>query len=191
MLSGSFPPIAAIRFDRVHGRSMTRAMSKRPLRSLLLLASPISTVAQAVAPIGMQSGSHQVHFRNDDLRAQRIARKLLGKEIAEEQDLPPGENTLWTAWVNLARGPSRQLFVMYGCSPTGNCGLYGYERSNSRWRLVLNSDAQICSILPSSHNGRRDISAYMHGSATDGTLKTYWWRRNRYVRVSERDVIFK
>jgi hypothetical protein len=30
----------------------------------------------------------------------------------------------------------------------------------------------------------------MHGSAIEGTVKTYWWRRNRYVRVSERDLVF-
>jgi hypothetical protein len=31
----------------------------------------------------------------------------------------------------------------------------------------------------------------MHASVNEGTLKTYWWRRNRYVRVSERDLIIK
>ena len=170
---------------------MNGAISKRLVHSLLVLASGMSSVGQAAAPIGTQSGSRPVHFRSDDVRAQRIARKLLGKEIEQEEDAPPGANSLSTAWVNLARGPSRQLLVMYGCSPTGNCGLYGYEQRNSHWRLILDSDAQICSILPTFHGGRRDISAYMHGSATDGTLKTYRWRGNRYVRVSERDVTFK
>jgi hypothetical protein len=132
-----------------------------------------------------------VRFRNDDFRAQRIAREALGKEFSDEQDAPSGVNSLRTAWVNVSHGSAPELFVMHGCSPTGNCGLYGFERANGRWRLVLNSVAQMCSILPSSHGGQRDISAYMHGSATEGTLKTYWWRRNRYVRVSERDVIFK
>jgi hypothetical protein len=28
----------------------------------------------------------------------------------------------------------------------------------------------------------------MHGSATESTIKTYWWRDNRYVRVSLREV---
>jgi hypothetical protein len=30
----------------------------------------------------------------------------------------------------------------------------------------------------------------MHGSATEGIAETYWWRRNRYVRVSEGDLVF-
>ena len=170
---------------------MNRGSSKWPLRSLLLLASALSSAGQAAARVENGSGSRQVHFSGDDLRAQHIARKLLGEEITAEKDLPRGENTLWTAWVKVSHRKAPYLFVMFGCSPTGNCGLYGYERTNSRWREILNSDAQMCSILPSSHGGRRDISAYMHGSATEGTLKTYRWRRNRYVRVSERDVIFK
>jgi hypothetical protein len=31
----------------------------------------------------------------------------------------------------------------------------------------------------------------MPGSATEGTIKTYWWRKNRYVRVSERERIWR
>jgi hypothetical protein len=103
----------------------------------------------------------------------------------------PRAGQLLTAWVNVSHAKGPDLFVMYGCSPTGNCGLYGFERAKSGWRLVLDSLAQRCSILPSSHSGRRDISAYMHGSATDGTAKTYWWRKNRHVQVSEREIFFK
>ena len=120
-----------------------------------------------------------------------MAIEALGKDYSQEEDAPSGANWLGTAWVNVSAGGAPELFVMYGCSPTGNCGLYGYERTNGRWRLVLDSIAQSCAILPSSHDGRRDISAYMHGSADEGTLKTYWWRKNRYVRVSERDIISK
>ena len=93
--------------------------------------------------------------------------------------------------MNVSHGEAPELFVMYGCGPTGNCGLYGFEPVKNGWRLVLNSLAQRCSILSSTHGGRRDLSAYMHGSATEGTIKTYWWRENRYVRVSERDLTFE
>lgn len=167
---------------------MKAGVSKTLVCSLLLLAFACSSLA--VAAPGAKSRSHQVHFRDNDFQAQRIAKKLLGEEIAQQDDMPSGSESLWTAWVNVSRSDAPELFVMTGCSPTGNCGLYGFEHAERGWRLVLDSDAQMCSILPSSHGGRRDISAYMHGSATDGTLKTYWWRRNRYVRVSERDVIF-
>lgn len=82
------------------------------------------------------------------------------------------------------------LFVTYGCSPTGNCSLHGFERSRRGWRPILDSIAQRCAFLPSSHGGRRDLVARMHGSATESTIKTYRWRKNRYVRVSVRDVTF-
>jgi hypothetical protein len=85
----------------------------------------------------------------------------------------------------------RRLFVLYGCSPTGNCGLYGFEPSNRGWRQVLDSIAQTCAVLPSSHGGRRDLSARMHGSATESTIKTYWWRKDRYVRVSVQEITFQ
>jgi hypothetical protein len=169
---------------------MKAGASKTLVSSLLLLGFTWSSVGQAAAAPGAKSRLHQVHFRDDDFQAQRTARKLLGKEDAQEEDMPSGSYSFRTAWVKVSRGDSPDLFVMYGCSPTGNCGLYGFEPAKRGWRLVLNSDAQMCSMLPSSHDGRRDISAYMHGSATDGTIKTYWWRNNRYVQVSERDVIF-
>jgi hypothetical protein len=159
--------------------------------SLLLLASTLLSVGQATAAHEPNSASHVVNFRDDDVQAQRIARMLLRKKIVREEETPPGSKSIRTAWVEVSDGEAPELFVMYGCAPTGNCGLYGFERAKGGWRLVLNSLAQTCSILPSSHGGRRDISARMHGSATESTIKTYWWRRNRYVRASVRDLTFK
>jgi len=82
------------------------------------------------------------------------------------------------------------LLVQYGCAAVGNCGLYGYEQSARGGRLILNSEAQTCVVLSSSHEGRHDLLASMHGSATEAGLKTYWWRNNRYVRASVRDVTY-
>lgn len=166
---------------------MKRAGSNLVAGALLLLAFTWPSVGQAAR----SPASREVDFRTDDIRAQRVAKKILGKEISQDADMAPDSQFLGTAWVNVSDAASPDLFVMYGCSPTGNCGLYGYERTKSGWRLVLDSIAQRCWILSSSHSGRRDISASMHGSASESTLKTYWWRRNRYVRVSERNVFFK
>lgn len=161
-----------------------KGRSSKTLSSLLLLLA--STAASGAKP-----ASHEVTFRDDDLHAQHIATEMLRKEFGRQEDVPSGPNLLRTAWVNLSLRQPPMLFATSGCSPTGNCGLYGFERTKSGWRLVLNSVAQTCSILLSFHAGRRDISAYMHGSATEGTLKTYWWNGNRYVRVSQRQLIFK
>jgi len=169
---------------------MKRAAFNAILGSLLLLACSWPSVGKAAKDRGGKSASYQVDFRDDDIRTQRLARKLLA-EIGQGEDNPSGANWLRTAWVSVSYAKAPDLFVMYGCSPTGNCGLYGFERARSGWRLVLDSLAQRCSILPSSHGARRDISAYMHGGATQGTIKTYQWRKNRYVRVSERVVIYR
>jgi len=170
---------------------MKISVARMLLGPVLILTTLWSSEGHAAAGRGATSGPNQVHFRDDDLRAQRIARRLLAKDIAQEEHRSPGPIWLRTAWVNVSPGQAPTLFVMYGCSPTGNCGLYGFEPTSSGWKLVLNSLAQRCSILSSSHGGRRDISAYMHGSATEGTIKTYLWRRNRYVRVSVRDIVFR
>lgn len=175
---------------------MRRAAFNAMMGSLSLVASTWPSVGQAAPDREAKSASHLVDFRGDDLEAQRIARKMLRKEIAEtvpeEADMPSEfRSSLRTAWANVSHAEVPMLLVTYGCSPTGNCDLYGFERATSGWKLVLNSIAQTCSILSSSHGGRRDISAYVHGSATEGTIKTYWWRRNRYVRVSERNVVYR
>ena len=145
----------------------------------------LSAVAFAIQPVLAAPAEiagpnrHEVQFRNGDHEAQLIARKLLGKENLQQGDL------LRTAWVNMSEGGGPALFVMFGCSPTGNCELNGFERARTGYRLVLDSLAQRCWILRSSHAGHRDLLAYTHGAAFEGTRKIYWWRGGRYVRVSE------
>lgn len=170
---------------------MKDVVSKPLLLSLLLLTSIWPSMEETVEARGTKPRAHEVHFRDDDVWAQQLAKEALGKDYSRDSYASSEANWLGTAWVKVSPGRAPELFVMYGCSPTGNCGLYGYDRTNGRWRLVLDSIAQSCSILPSSHDGRHDISAFMHGSADEGTLKRYWWHKNRYVRVAERDLIFK
>lgn len=134
--------------------------------------------------------SREIEFGSDDAEAQRIARKLLAKEIAEEERYAAEVPKPRTAWVKISPSQPRALLVLHGCSPTGNCGLYGFERSDGGWRQILNSIAQTCALLPSSHHGRRDLVARMHGSATESAIKTYWWRESRYARVSVRNVTY-
>ena len=157
----------------------------------LLLLAPTPPSAGQPFPLPGAKSARYVDFSVDDFRAQRIARKSLAKEIAEEGGKPSDFQSFRTAWARVSDGASPYLFVRYGCSASGNCGLYGFERTGKGWRRVLNGSAQMCWILSSSHGGRRDISVSLHGSATESTIETYWWRMNRYVRVSERKVIYK
>jgi hypothetical protein len=170
---------------------MKRAGFNAIAGALLLFAPTSSSVGQPFALPGAKSAARYVDFSFHDARTQHVAKKLLAREMAEEADWPPFAKSLSTAWVNVSDARPPLLLVMYGCSATGNCDLYGFERTGNGWRMVLNSLAQMCWTLSSSHGGRRDISASMHGSATEATIKNYQWRRNRYVRVSERNVIYK
>lgn len=150
------------------------------MASLFLSAMGFGVQPVLTTPaVAAKAYHHEIQFRNEDHHAQQIARKLLGKDNFQEGDL------LQTAWTNMSDGARPALFVMYGCSPTGNCQLNGFERTSTGYRLVLDSIAQRCSVLRSSHAGHRDLSAYMHGDAFEGTRKIYWWRGGRYVRVSE------
>lgn len=153
---------------------------------VLLLASASAGNVLPGAAEAARTNHREVHFRSDDHQAQLIAKKMVGKESLQEGALPHGAVYLWTAWVNLSAASRPALLVMYGCSPTGNCQLNGFERGKTGYRLVLDSLAQRCWILRSSHSGHRDLAAYMHGDAFEGTRKIYWWRGGRYVRVSER-----
>lgn len=168
------------------------------IASMLLLCSTWSSLADAATTprpsslpaTGSPSTSHKVEFRDDDPQALRLARMLLAEKIRQNQRGAAEGPRLRTAWVRISDARTPALFVLHGCSPTGNCGLYGFERSDGGWRLILNSLAQTCSVLASSHEKRRDLEATMHGSATQSRIKTYRWQKSRYVRVSVRDVTF-
>ncbi len=171
---------------------MKRARTFAPFSALLWLTLALPPAADAAErnpsrPAIAAAPTQEIKFVRDDAEAHRIAERLLSKQIAELGSADGEPPILWTAWVQIAQAKSTALLVMYGCSPVGNCDLYGFERSNNGWRLILRSIAQRCSLLPSSHGGRRDLMASIHGSATESTIKTYWWRQNRYVRVAERE----
>lgn len=158
------------------------------IRASRVVIAVASGIIVALPPRAAAAGAnqHEIRFRDDDHKTQLIARTLLGKNNLQEEDLPSETNALQTAWVNTSDSARPTLFVMYGCSPTGNCELNGFERARTGYRLVLDSLAQRCWTLRSSHAGHRDLAAYMHGSAFDGTRKIYWWRGGRYVQVSQR-----
>lgn len=165
--------------------SVRAAIVRMLVRAVLPLALASTFIAQ---PVTAEPGAnhHDIHFRSDDRQAQQLARTLVGTENLRDEDLAPGAFLLWTAWVKIADRGRPALFVMYGCSPTGNCQLNGFQRTAIGYHRILDSLAQRCSVLSSSHFGRRDLSAYMHGDAFGGIRKTYWWRGGRYVRVSAR-----
>ncbi|MGH6993437.1 MAG: hypothetical protein ACREEH_08890 [Caulobacteraceae bacterium] len=170
-------------------------LSRRLVHRLALVGLSLGLIALGVRGRAEDARRTEIVFRFDDAHGQQIAKQALANKIARDKALyaasgaaPP---VLRTAWARLSVSEPSFLFVEYGCSPVGNCITYAFERTKSGWRKVLDSIAQIFFLLPSSHGGHRDICGSMHGSATEATIKTYWWRSNRYVRVSERDVQYR
>ncbi len=72
---------------------------------------------------------------------------------------------------------------MAGCSPTGNCSFWIFQRSPKGYRLLLEGEAQSFTIQPTSTEGFRDIVLSMHGSATDSGLTEYWYMDGTYRDV--------
>ena len=162
-------------------------------RVTLLVGSLLAVAWLSVAgsqPQPRRDATHEIAFHTDDPEGQLIARKLLAKDFVDDKKYSPQVPVIWTAWVKLSESERPYLFVQFDCSGDGNCALLAYEPSKTRWRKVLDSIAQTCSVMGSSHLGRRDIRASMHGSAFDSMLKTYWWQANRSVRVSEKDISY-
>ena len=70
-----------------------------------------------------------------------------------------------------------------GCSPTGNCPFWVFQRTRNRYKLILDGFGQTFTIQHARTNGYLDIVIAMHGSATESTLKIYRYERGRYRRV--------
>jgi hypothetical protein len=68
-----------------------------------------------------------------------------------------------------------------GCSPTGNCRFWIFQKSGHEYKLLIAQEAiQSFTLQPTHSNGFRDIVVRMHGSATDSTLKLLQYRDGTY-----------
>jgi hypothetical protein len=68
-----------------------------------------------------------------------------------------------------------------GCSPTGNCRFWVFQKSDREYRLLFYREAiQSFTLQPSRSGGFSDIVVRMHGSATQSTLWLLQYRDGRY-----------
>jgi hypothetical protein len=68
-----------------------------------------------------------------------------------------------------------------GCSPTGNCRFWVFQKSDHEYRLLFYREAiQSFSIETSRSHGFSDIVVKMHGSATVSTLRLLQYSEGRY-----------
>lgn len=68
-----------------------------------------------------------------------------------------------------------------GCSPTGNCPFWIFQKSGGEYRVLASRGAvQTFQIQRGRSNGFRDVVVEMHGSATEKTLRLLQYRRGKY-----------
>jgi hypothetical protein len=68
-----------------------------------------------------------------------------------------------------------------GCSPTGNCRFWVFQKSGGEYKLLISQEAiQSFTIQPTRSNGFNDIVVRMHGSATESTLRLLQYREGTY-----------
>ena len=62
---------------------------------------------------------------------------------------------------------------MSGCSPTGNCPFWVFQRMTHGYKLLLDGFGQTFTVQHNRANGYKDIVVAMHGSAFDSGLTLY------------------
>ncbi|HEV2134998.1 MAG TPA: hypothetical protein VGR47_12240 [Terracidiphilus sp.] len=68
-----------------------------------------------------------------------------------------------------------------GCSPTGNCPIWVFIKTDPGYRVLLRADSiQTFTIQPTKTNGFRDLVLAMHGSAFDQGLYLYEYSNGKY-----------
>lgn len=71
-----------------------------------------------------------------------------------------------------------------GCSPTGNCSFWVFQKSGREYRLLVSLRAiQTFQIQRSRSNGFSDIVVEMHGSATQRTLRLLRYGNGKYYKA--------
>jgi len=69
------------------------------------------------------------------------------------------------------------------CSPTGNCSVYVFQKIGTKYREILEGDAQNIRIQKTRTNGYLDVVVGMHGSATEQGLFVYQFSKGQYWRT--------
>jgi hypothetical protein len=68
-----------------------------------------------------------------------------------------------------------------GCSPTGNCPFWVFQRVLGGYSVLLDSEAQIFRVQSNSTNGFRDIVLSRHSSAFESEVTEYKFNGTSYV----------
>lgn len=121
----------------------------------------------------------------------------------DESEAPSRSNLRLTALatriktVDLSGGGRQELAAQAagpyaGCSPTGNCPIWIFEKSGDSFKPILEARAiQTLTIQPTKTNGYRDIVLGMHGSAFEQELHLYQFHQGQYEEVACYDALWQ
>lgn len=73
---------------------------------------------------------------------------------------------------------------MAGCSPTGNCSFWVFQKTTRGYKLLLNGFGQTFTVQKASTNGFRDIVVAMQGSASDSGLTLFCYKGSMYHQAA-------
>lgn len=68
-----------------------------------------------------------------------------------------------------------------GCSPTGNCPFWIFQRIGAKYAVLLSSEAQTFTIQPARSNGFSNLVLSRHSSAFESELRSYKFDGQRYL----------
>ena len=74
--------------------------------------------------------------------------------------------------------------IQSGCSPTGNCPLWIFQKKTKGYIVLLDAISQSFTVERNRTNGYRDIVISMHGSAFSSGLNVYKYQEGVYNGVA-------
>jgi hypothetical protein len=143
-------------------RDVQELKASQSLRNAKLLSSEKQALAEAISA--------------------RLQPDMSAFEIESEEQLRAAamDTRVRVINLNLAAGAEIVAQARVGCSPTGNCPFWIFQKAGTQYRPLLVAEAQTFTIQRSATNGFRDIVLGRHGSATESSLTEYKFREDSY-----------
>ncbi len=120
------------------------------------------------------------------LRNEKISDVAYCSEIAIEATGGFDPMNVLPEFVDLNNDGIDELAVRYMCSPTSNCAMKIFQRTDGSYRQIF-ADRQMVSYfekLSGKHAGMLDLQTRSHGSCCDGDQVTYRFNGMNYQPIS-------
>jgi hypothetical protein len=141
-------------------RDVQELKASQSLRNAKLLSSEKQALAEAISA--------------------RLQPDMSAFEIESEKQLQAAAMDTRVRVIDLAGGAEIVAQARVGCSPTGNCPFWIFQKAGTQYRPLLVAEAQTFTIQKSATDGFRDIVLGRHGSATDSKLTEYKFHEDSY-----------